>query len=112
MSNTKTYSLISNEPLTDFDQGILSMLNDMAGAGYTPRAGVMVLLTEEGDTVTYHFNNTLQDMMVEKGFMEMEINRDYILENLPFFVEQAEKDGLLGEWEETAEDYYEGDEDG
>lgn len=108
MSNTKTYSLISNEPLSEFDRSVLSMLNDLAGSGFTPRAGVMVLLGEDGDTATYHYNNTLQDMMVERGFMDMEISRDYILENLPFFVDQAAENGLIGDWDDEEE----GDDDG
>ena len=100
-----TYSLISSRPLTEFDQAVLTALNDVASGGYTPRAGVAVILTEEGDAITYHFNNTLQDMMVEKGYMEAELQREYALENLPFYVEQAVKDGLIAdEWGEEDEE--------
>lgn len=99
------YSLISNKPLTEFDQAVLTALNGVAASGYTPRAGIAVLLTEEGDALTYHFNNTVQDLMVEKGYMEAELQREYALENLPFYVEQAVKDGLLGdEWDDEEEE--------
>ena len=43
--------------------------------------------------------------MVEKGYMEAELQREYALENLPFYVEQAVKDGLIAdEWGEEDEE--------
>ena len=105
MSNTKTYTLVSNEPLTDFDNTVLEMLNDFAGSGVIPRAAVMVALTDTGEVATVYHKATMQDMMIAKGFIDLDIQNDNVLGNLPFYIEQAEREGLL-------DDNYEEDEDG
>jgi len=104
MSNTKTYSLISNEPLNDFDNDLLEMLNTFAGSGVVPRAAIVVALTEEGEVATYYHKATMQDMMIAKGFIDLDIQNDNVLGNLPFYVEQAEREGLLGDEEDYEED--------
>lgn len=104
MSNTKTYSLICNEPLNDFDNDMLQMLNDFAGSGVVPRAAIVVALTESGEVATFYSKATMQDMMLAKGFIDLDIQNDNILGNLPIYVEQAERDGLLGDGEDYEED--------
>lgn len=96
----KTYQLLVNEPLTEFDQSVLKMLNDIAQSG-TPKSMVGIVILEEGDVVSFYHNAEMQDMMVAKGFLELDIMNDNILGNLPYYLEQAEKEGLLG----TEEDF-------
>lgn len=103
----KQYALITGEPLTDFEQSVLRMLHDVAESGYTPAAMVGAILTDSGEVMTYYHNATMQDMMVAKGFLELDIQNDNILGNLPFYLEQAEKAGLLDyddEYEEEEEE--------
>lgn len=91
----KNYALITSEPLTEFEQSVLRMLHDVAASGYNPTAMVGAILTDSGEVMTYYHNATMQDMMVAKGFLELDIQNDNILGNLPWFLEQAQKDGLI-----------------
>lgn len=92
---SRQYALITGEPLTDFEQSVLRMLHDVAESGYTPTAMVGAILTDSGEVMTYYHNATMQDMMVAKGFLELDIQNDNILGNLPFYLEQAQKEGLI-----------------
>lgn len=96
----KEYQLLVNEPLTDFDQSVLKMLNGIAQSG-TPKSMVGIVILEEGEVVSFYHNAEMQDMMVAKGFLELDIMNDNILGNLPYYLEQAEKEGLL----DTEEDF-------
>ena len=91
----KNYALITGEPLTDFEQSVLKMLHDVAETGYTPKAMVGAILSDSDEVMTFYHNATMQDMMVAKGFLELDIQNDNILGNLPFYLEQAQKDGLI-----------------
>jgi hypothetical protein len=112
----KQYSLVSSEPLTEFDEFVLRFLHDMANLNGKPKSVVGAVVTDADEVVTYYHNATMQDMMVAKGYLELDIQTDNILGNLPWFVEQARKEGLLedeceSEWD--AFDYEEeDDEDG
>lgn len=91
----KNYALITGEPLTDFEQSVLKMLHDVAETGYTPKAMVGAILSDTDEVMTFYHNATMQDMMVAKGFLELDIVNDNVLGNLPWFLEQAQKDGLI-----------------
>ncbi len=93
----KHYSLLSSEPLTPFEEELLGMLETLAASGLEPKSAVTVLLTETGEVATHYYNATMQDMMVAKGFIDLDIQSDAILGNLPFYVRQAEEEGLLDE---------------
>jgi hypothetical protein len=93
---SKKYALLSPEPLTDFEESVLKLLDGVAETEYAPRAMVAAVLTDSGEVVTYYHNATMQDMMIAKGFIDLDIQNDNILGNLPFYLEQAEKDGLIG----------------
>lgn len=101
---SKKFSLISTEPLNDFEESVLRLLEGMAETEYEPRAMVAAVLTDAGEVVTFYHNATMQDMMIAKGFIDLDIQNDNILGNLPIYVEQAVKDGLLGEYDEEEED--------
>ena len=92
---SKQYALITGEPLTDFEESVLRMLNDVAATGYTPKAMVGAILSDSDEVMTFYHNATMQDMMVAKGFLELDIVNDNVLGNLPWFLEQAQKDGLI-----------------
>jgi hypothetical protein len=101
---SKTYSLICNEPLSEFDNNILEMLNDFASSGVVPRAAIVVALTDSDEVATFYHKATMQDMMIAKGFIDLDIQNDNILGNLPHYIEQAAREGLLDD------DYEEEDE--
>lgn len=91
----KQYALITGEPLTEFEESVLRMLNDVAATGYTPKAMVGAILSDSGEVMTFYHNAEMTDMMVAKGFLELDIINDNVLGNLPWFLEQAKKDGLI-----------------
>lgn len=110
----KNYALITGEPLTDFEQSVLKMLHDVAETGYTPKAMVGAILSDSDEVMTFYHNATMQDMMVAKGFLELDIVNDNVLGNLPWFLEQAQKDGLIemyGDEEYEEEEECEDDDD-
>lgn len=102
----KNYALITGEPLTEFEESVLRMLHDVAETGYDPKAMVGAILTESGEVMTFYHRAEMADMMVAKGFIELDIINDNVLGNLPWFLEQAKKDGLIECYdEEDLEDY-------
>lgn len=110
----KNYALITGEPLTEFEQSVLKMLHDVAETGYTPKAMVGAILSDSDEVMTFYHNATMSDMMVCKGFLELDILNDNILGNLPWFLEQAQKDGLIemyGDEEYEEEEECEDDDD-
>ena len=92
---SKQYALITGEPLTDFEQSVLKMLHDVAETGYTPKAMVGAILSDTEEVMTFYHNATMSDMMVCKGFLELDIMNDNILGNLPYYLEMAAKEGLI-----------------
>lgn len=103
----KAYALITGAPLTDFEESVLKMLNDVADTEYEPRAMVAALLSKSGEILTCYHNATMQDMMLAKCFIDLDIQNDNILGNLPWLVEQAEKEGLIECYDE--EEYEDGE---
>ena len=91
----KQYALISGAPLTEFEDAVLKMLQQTAETDLVPRAMVCAILSDSGEVMTYYHKATMQDMMVAKGFIDLDIQNDNILGNLPWYLEQAEKDGLI-----------------
>ena len=111
---SKQYALITGEPLTDFEESVLRMLNDVAATGYTPKAMVGAILSDSEEVMTFYHNATMSDMMVCKGFLELDIMNDNILGNLPYYLEMAEKEGLIemyGDEEYDEEEECEDDDD-
>jgi hypothetical protein len=106
----KQYQLLSSEPLTEFDEFVLKFLHDMANLNGKPKSVVGAVVTDADEVVTYYHNATMQDMMVAKSYLELDIQTDNILGNLPWFVEQARREGLLGDEEDWDEEEEEEDE--
>ena len=109
---SKQYALITGEPLTDFEESVLRMLNDVAATGYTPKAMVGAILSDSEEVMTFYHNATMSDMMVCKGFLELDIMNDNILGNLPYYLEMAEKEGLIEMYGDEEYDEEEECEDG
>ena len=99
----KQYTLITGEPLTEFEEAVLRMLHDVSATGYKPKAMAGAVIADSGEVMTFYHNAEMTDMMIAKGFLELDIINDNVLGNLPWFLEQAKKDGLI--------EYYDEDED-
>lgn len=91
----REYSLLCNQPLSGFDESVLRLLETVGDPGFRPRAAVFVVLTEGGEVVTGYHEATMQDMMVAKGFIDLDIQNDNILGNLPYYFDQAAAEGLI-----------------
>ena len=49
----KEYSLLSTEPLTEFDDFLLRVLKEMTEHGVKPRAALFAVLDEDGNIGTF-----------------------------------------------------------
>lgn len=105
---SKQYQLISSEPLTEFEESFLRVLHELAEANFHPKSMCGVIQTEEREVMTFYHSATLQDKMIARGYLDLDIVNDNTLGNLPFYMEQAEKDGLIEAGEEENEDDWEG----
>ena len=75
----RAYQLLCSEPLTDFDNQVLRMLQYLADRGFHPGGGVFVLLDAESDQVTtYYHNASMRDRILAKGFIDLDIQADNI----------------------------------
>lgn len=101
------YQLFADTPLSEFDESVVNMLEDLHENG-TPKALVAVVMMESGEVATFYHQAELKDLMTAKGFIDLDIMTDHTLGNLPFYLEQAEKEGLL---EYTDEDEGEDEDD-
>ena len=91
----KEYSLLSTEPLTEFDSFMLEGLQNMADCGVTPRAALIAVLDDEGNIGTFYHDANLSDMILMRGFIDLDIQTDYLAANsmeLPEDYEEEEGD--------------------
>ena len=77
----KEYSLLSTEPLTEFDNFMLRALQDMAAHGESPRAALIAVLDEDGNIGTFYHDANLSDMILMRGFIDLDIQTDYLTAN-------------------------------
>ena len=77
----KEYSLLSTEPLTEFDNFLLRVLKEMAEHGVTPRAALFAVLDEDGNIGTFYHDANLSDMILMRGFIDLDIQTDYLTAN-------------------------------
>lgn len=92
----KWYQLVSAEPLTEFEESVLKMLQTVAENG-TPVAMAGGVLLDSDEVITFYHHAELKDRMVIKDFLDLDIQTENILNNLPWFIEQAEREGLIGD---------------
>ena len=74
----KEYSLLSTEPLTEFDDFLLRVLKEMTEHGVKPRAALFAVLDEDGNIGTFYHDANLSDMILMRGFIDLDIQTDYL----------------------------------
>ena len=77
----KEYSLLSTEPLTEFDNFLLRVLKEMTEQGVKPRAALIAVLDEDGNIGTFYHQANLADMILMRGFIDLDIQTDYLAAN-------------------------------
>ena len=77
----KEYSLLSTEPLTEFDNFLLRVLKEMTEHGATPRAALFAVLDDKGNIGTFYHQANLSDMILMRGFIDLDIQTDYLAAN-------------------------------
>ena len=77
----KEYSLLSTEPLTEFDDFLLRVLKEMTEQGVKPRAALIAVLGEDGNIGTFYHDANLADMILMRGFLDLDIQTDYLAAN-------------------------------
>lgn len=99
----KEYSLLSTEPLTEFDDFLLRVLKEMTAHGVNPRAALIAVLDEDGNIGTFYHDANLSDMILMRGFIDLDIQTDYLAANsmeLPEDYEDEEEEEAEAEAEE------------
>ena len=92
----KEYSLLSTEPLTEFDNFLLRVLKEMTAHCVKPRAALFAVLDEDGNIGTFYHNANLTDMILMRGYIDLDIQTDYLTANsmgLPEDYEEDEEEG-------------------
>ena len=77
----KEYSLLSTEPLTEFDNFLLRVLKEMTEHGVTPREALFAVLDEDGNIGTFYHQANLSDMILMRGYIDLDIQTDYLTAN-------------------------------
>ena len=86
----KEYSLLSTEPLTEFDNFMLRVLKEMTAHGVKPRAALFAVLDEDGNIGTFYHDANLADMILMRGFIDLDIHTDYLAANSMEMLEDEE----------------------
>ena len=77
----KEYSLLSTGPLTEFDDFLLRVLKEMTEHGVNPRAALFAVLDEDGNIGAFYHDANLSDMILMRGFIDLDIQTDYLAAN-------------------------------
>ena len=77
----KEYSLLSTEPLTEFDNFLLRVLKEMTAHCVKPKAALFAVLDEDGNIGTFYHDANLSDMILMRGFIDLDIQTDYLTAN-------------------------------
>lgn len=88
----KEYSLLSTEPLTEFDNFMLRVLKEMTEHCGAPRAAIVAVLDEDGNIGTFYHQANLSDMILMRGFIDLDIHTDYLAANSMELPEDYEGD--------------------
>ena len=86
----KEYSLLSTEPLTEFDDFLLRVLKEMTEHNVKPRAALFAVLDEDGNIGTCYHDANLADMILMRGFIDLDIQTDYLAANSMELLEDEE----------------------
>ena len=93
----KEYSLLSTEPLTEFDNFMLRVLKEMTEHGVKPRAALFAVLDEDGNIGTFYHDANLADMILMRGFIDLDIQTDYLTANSMELPEDCDGDDEEGD---------------
>ena len=93
----KEYSLLSTEPLTEFDNFLLRVLKEMTEHGATPRAALFAVLDEDGNIGTFYHDANQSDMILMRGFIDLDIHTDYLAASSMGLPEDCEEDDEEGD---------------
>ena len=93
----KEYSLLSTEPLTEFDNFMLRVLKEMTEHGVKPRAALFAVLDEDGNIGTFYHDVNLSDMILMRGFIDLDIQTDYLTAHSMELPEEDEEDPEEGD---------------
>ena len=77
----KEYSLLSTEPLTEFDNFLLRVLKEMTAHCVKPWAALFAVLDEDGNIGTFYLQAHLSDMLLMRGYVDLDIQTDYLTAN-------------------------------
>ena len=88
----KEYSLLSTEPLTEFDNFLLRVLKEMTEHGVKPRTALIAVLDEDGNIGTFYHQANLAAMILMRGFIDLDIQTDYLAANSMGLPEGYEED--------------------
>ena len=97
----KEYSLLSTEPLTEFDEFLLRVLKEMTAHGVNPRAALIAVLDEDGNIGTFYHDANLSDMILMRGFIDLDIQTDYLTANSMELPEDCEEEASDEEGDAT-----------
>lgn len=98
----KEYSLLSTEPLTEFDNFLLRVLKEMTEHGVKPRAAMFAVLDEDGNIGTFYHDANLSDMILMRGYIDLDIQTDYLTANSVELPEDYEENDAENEEEGDA----------
>ena len=93
----KEYSLLSTEPLTEFDNFLLRVLKEMTAHCVKPRAALFAVLDEDGNIGTFYHNANLTDMILMRGYIDLDIQTDYLTANSMGLPEDCDGDDEEGD---------------
>ena len=88
----KTYHLMTNLPLTGFEKDMLNMLQEIADSGFEPKAAVFAALDRDGNVGTFYHDANLSGMILVRGFIDLDIQADYLGINAPEMPGDYEED--------------------
>ena len=71
---------------------MLRALQDMAEHGGAPRAALVAVLDDEGNIGTFYHQANLSDMILMRGFIDLDIHTDYLAANSMELPEDGEDD--------------------
>lgn len=73
----KEYSLLSTEPLTDFDKFLLTALHKIEEHNGTPEAAIIAIVDKNGNVATCYHRASISDMILMRGYIDLDIQSEY-----------------------------------
>ena len=84
--------LLSTGRVTECDDCLLRVLKERTEHGVKPRAALFAVLDDEGNIGTFYHDANLSDMILMRGFIDLDIQTDYLAANSMELPEGYEED--------------------